>query len=82
MINLLKSYDPGRFFISSSMSPQSTDPNDFDPSYALANTDGPYLPLLERTWYEDRNPGLEGYQSIPIGFQPEVGSVSTPRMQR
>lgn len=79
--NLLKQYDPGRFFIPSSMSPQSFDPSDFDPSYALANTDGPYTPLLETQWYQERNPGLVGYNMTPIAFQPEVGSVSTPTFE-
>ena len=69
---------PGRFYIPSSMSNYT----DYDPEYALAPKDGPYGILLDSDFYE-RNPGLTFWngsraQDLVIGFQPELGSVSTP----
>jgi mannosylglycoprotein endo-beta-mannosidase len=69
---------PGRFYIASSMSNYT----DFDPAYALAPKDGPYGILLPSDFYE-RNPGLTFWNgtragNLIIGFQPELGSVSTP----
>jgi hypothetical protein len=60
------------------MSPQSQVPEDFNPKYALAPQDGPYGILFPSIWYQNRNPGLSGYNETPISFQPEVGSVSSP----
>ena len=55
---------------------------DFDPTFALAPKDGPYGILLLSDFYE-RNPGLTFWngtraENLEIGFQPELGSVSTP----
>jgi mannosylglycoprotein endo-beta-mannosidase len=62
------------------MAPQNPDPTLFDPEYSLAAQDGPYGILYPSTWYRERNPGLLGYNETPIGFQPEVGSVSSPKV--
>jgi mannosylglycoprotein endo-beta-mannosidase len=60
------------------MSPQSTNPADFNPKYALSPQDGPYGILYPFVWYQERNPGLAGYNETPMAFNPEVGSVSCP----
>ena len=54
----------------------------YDSTYALAPKDGPYGILLPSDFYE-RNPGLTFWNgtragNLVIGFQPELGSVSTP----
>jgi len=46
-------------------------------TYSLSFADGPYGMLLPSTYF-DRNPGLDLEDNIKIGFQPEIGSVSTP----
>jgi hypothetical protein len=90
MLDIMKKYDPQRFFILSSMAPQNPDPTNstephYDPSYAMANTDGPYALLYDVEFYRTRNPGLDGYNKTPMSFNPEIGSVGTPHyrsMQR
>ena len=51
--SLVSTYDPGRYYITSSMSNYT----DYDPNFALAPKDGPYGMLLRADFYE-RNPGL------------------------
>jgi mannosylglycoprotein endo-beta-mannosidase len=60
------------------MSPQSPKPADFNSKYALSPQDGPYGILYPHIWYQERNPGLAGYNQTPVAFNPEVGSVSCP----
>eukprot|EP00038_Savillea_parva_P009082 m.181113 g.181113 ORF g.181113 m.181113 type:complete len:1092 (+) comp15169_c0_seq1:273-3548(+) len=79
LATLVDRLDPGRFFISSSMSNIST----YDPLFALAPTDGNYgiNPAGE---YFRRNPGLffrnnnSRMTNAKVAFQPEIGSVSSP----
>jgi mannosylglycoprotein endo-beta-mannosidase len=79
LIEILRELDqPGRFYIASSMSNYTK----YDSTYALAPKDGPYGILLPSDFYE-RNPGLTFWNgtragNLVIGFQPELGSVSTP----
>lgn len=79
--SLISKYDPGRFYIPSSMSNYTN----YDPNYALAPKDGPYGILLPTDFYE-QNPGLTYWngsraKDLPLSFQPEVGSVSNPRFE-
>lgn len=81
---MLDRFDPGRFYIPSSMSgPNKADtfqnPKMWrDRSYGLAYADGPYGMLLPHMFFE-RNPGLPAaYENISIGFQPEIGSSGAP----
>lgn len=76
--NLVTMLDPKRFYIPSSMAPQSADPSQYDPQYALACQDGPYGILFPSQFYNERNPGEPLYNNSFISYQPEVGSVSTP----
>jgi mannosylglycoprotein endo-beta-mannosidase len=78
LAGLVQLLDSARYYVPSSMSPQSPDPAMFNPEYALAPQDGPYGILYPNTMYNTRNPGLLGYEDVPISYQPEVGSVSTP----
>ena len=82
----MQSLDPTRAssFIPSSMSNGST-PTAYDWTWALAPKDGPYgvLPPAE---FATRNPGMTMWRDhkvvraddLPIAFQPEIGSTSTP----
>lgn len=79
----LEEFDPGRFYISSSMSGKNIadrfaiDPTVwFNRSFSLAFADGPYSMQLPQTYFE-RNPGLP-FQNISIGFQPEIGAANVP----
>ena len=78
----LARYDPGRFYIPSSMSGANGADTFKRPemwynrSFGLAFADGPYGLLLPRVFFE-RNPGLQ-YKNISIGFQPELGSTNAP----
>lgn len=76
--NLITILDSKRFYIPSSMSPQTADPNEYDPQYALSCQDGPYGILFPSQYYNERNPGEPLYTSSFISYQPEVGSVSMP----
>ena len=76
----LATYDPHRFYISSSMYASPTT-GEYNITYALSPMDGPYGLLLPSQWYAERNPGLGGYNTTPISYQPEVGSVSTPTLK-
>lgn len=74
--------DVGRFYISSSMSNYSCWDTTCGSAFALAPQDGNYgiNPLRE---YFTRNPGLTfpnktRMLKVPISFQPEIGSVSSP----
>ena len=57
----------------------------YDAAYALAPKDGPYGVLRGSQFFE-RNPGLYMWEDhrvvradrLALGFQPEIGSVSTP----
>lgn len=79
---IISNFDPGRFYITSSMGGKNLGDTAEDPelwanrSYSLAFADGPYSLLMPWTSYE-RNPGLR-FKNISIGFQPEVGSTSSP----
>ena len=80
----MREFDGGRFYIASSMSNETN----YDPSYALAPKDGPYGVLRGAQFFE-RNPGLYMWEAhrivradhLEIGFQPEIGSVSTPTLR-
>ena len=61
-------YDPGRFYISSSMGGKNR-------SYSLAEADGPYSFQFPETYF-NRNPGHENHNSS-IGFQPELGPYAS-----
>jgi mannosylglycoprotein endo-beta-mannosidase len=79
--SLLHQYDPGRFYITSSMSNYTQ----YDPDFALAPKDGPYGILLPSEFYV-RNPGLTFWNGtradqLPLSFQPEIGSVSSPSFE-
>ena len=79
--SLIAQYDPGRFYIASSMSNYTN----YDPSFALAPKDGPYGILLPSDFYV-RNPGLTFWNGtradqLKLSFQPEIGSVSTPSLE-
>jgi len=80
MYDLMSELAPATPFIMSSMSPQNTS-LPFDWNYAMAPNDGNYGGNLLSKFYNDRNPGLTEYQSIPISFQPEIGSISAPSIR-
>ena len=65
----LATYDPHRFYISSSMYASPTT-GEYNITYALSPMDGPYGLLLPSQWYAERNPGLVGYNTTPISYQP------------
>ena len=78
LASLISELDSGRFYIPSSMSNYTN----YDPSFALAPKDGPYGFLKPSRFYQ-RNPGLRYWngtlaESLKLGFQPEIGSSSTP----
>lgn len=83
--NILNQFDPGRFYISSSMGGKNKADNFEDPnlwsnrSFSLAFADGPYGMLLPSTMFQ-RNPGLNDLvpDDVRVGFQPEIGSTSAP----
>ena len=79
---VIAAHDPGRFYITSSMSNWTCWSGSCGPEYALAPQDGNYgiNPLRE---YFARNPGLAypngtRMDNIKVAFQPEIGSVSSP----
>ena len=74
--------DPGRFYITSSMSNWTCWAGSCGDAYALAPQDGNYG-INSLTEYFTRNPGLTypnktRMDNIAVSFQPEIGSVSTP----
>lgn len=75
--DVIAATDPGRFYITSSMSNYTN----FDSSYALAPKDGNYGINAPETYFS-RNPGLtypnHSRMDCPISFQPEIGSTSSP----
>lgn len=57
----------------------------YDPSYAVAPTDGPYGIMDERIFFT-RNPGQvwsngSAATNLSFPFQPEIGSVSSPEVE-
>lgn len=83
MKDVIETLDPSnRFFIQSSM----TYFENFDPTLGLAPMDGPYGMMDERSFFE-RNPGLTFPSNhtraidLPIAFQPEIGSASSPEYE-
>ena len=79
---ILNLYDPGRFYIPSSMSGENVaDPFQnpaqwYNRSFGLSFADGPYGMLMPPVFFEP-NPGLD-YKNFSIGFQPEIGSTAAP----
>ena len=73
---MISTHDPGRFYITSSMSNFTH----FDSDYALAPKDGNYGINAPETYFQ-RNPGLiypnGSRMDCPISFQPEIGARKT-----
>jgi hypothetical protein len=73
---VISTHDPGRFYITSSMSNFTH----FDSDYALAPKDGNYGINAPETYFQ-RNPGLiypnGSRMDCPISFQPEIGVRKT-----
>ena len=81
LLHFLKTLDPDRPYIESSM----TNHSHFDPKHSMAPKDGPYG-LLDNFQFAERNPGMMFWNNseimrgdkLPVSFHVELGSVTCP----